>query len=146
MRYISLIAAAGSGDAAEGEGADDGIEPVICEGEVLGVSFDEGDVNAELGGPVAGYIEHGRAEVDPRQLDSSRVEGQVPAGTDCDLQYLAGRPRACPFAAITEQQKIVEARVAVVAWRVLFPEAAQPVGHLSAGHGWSPRAWFVVWA
>jgi hypothetical protein len=83
-------------DAAEGQRADDGIEPVVREWEVLGVSLDEADVNVELGSPVAGYLEHGRAEVDPRQLDSSRVEGQVPAGTDCDLQYLAGRLRARP--------------------------------------------------
>jgi hypothetical protein len=41
--------------------------------------------------PVAGQSEHGQAEVDPGQLDSSRIEGQVPAGTDCDLQYLTGR-------------------------------------------------------
>ena len=95
-------------DAAKGEGADDGIEPVVREWEALGVSVDEGDVKAELGGPVAGLIEHGRAEVDPRQVDSSRIEGQVPAGTDCDLQHLAGRLRACPRAAITEQQKIVK--------------------------------------
>jgi len=40
-----------------------------------GVSFDEGDVNAEPGGPAAGYIEHGRAEIDPRRLDSLRIEG-----------------------------------------------------------------------
>jgi hypothetical protein len=32
------------------------------------------------------------------------------------------------------QQKIVEARVAVVAWRVPFPQTAQPVGDLTAGH------------
>ena len=63
---------------------------------MLGVRFDEVDVNAELSCPVAGDIEHGRTEVDSRQLDSSRVEGQVPPSTDCDLQYLAGRLRACP--------------------------------------------------
>lgn len=72
--------------------------------EVLGVSFDEGDVKAEPGCPAAGYIEYDRAEIDPCQLDSSRVEGQVPTGADCDLQHLAGRLRACPGAAITEQQ------------------------------------------
>ena len=44
----------GVGDAAEGQGADDGIEPVVREREVLGVSLDESDVNAELSGPVAG--------------------------------------------------------------------------------------------
>jgi hypothetical protein len=77
-------------DAAEGWRADDGIEPVVS------VSFDEGDLDAERGCPAAGYVEHGGAEVDSRQLDSSRVEGQVPAGTDGDLQYLAGRLRACP--------------------------------------------------
>jgi hypothetical protein len=74
----------------------------------------------ELSRPVAGDIELGRTEVDPSQLEPSQVEGQVPAGTDCDLQYLAGRLRACPSAAITEQEKIVEARVAVIAWRVPF--------------------------
>jgi hypothetical protein len=109
------------GDAAEGKRADDGIEPVVSEWEVLGVGLDEGDVNTEFGCPAAGYLQHGRAEVDPRQLDSSRVEGQVPAGTDCDLQYLAGRLRTRPRAAIPEQQQIVKARVAVVAWRVPFP-------------------------
>ena len=83
-------------DAAEGQRADDGIEPVVSEWEVLGVGLDEGDINTKFGCPAAGYLQHGRAEVDPRQLDSSRVEGQVPAGTDCDLQYLAGRLRACP--------------------------------------------------
>jgi hypothetical protein len=83
-------------DAAEGQRADDGIEPVVREWEVLGVSLEEGDVNADVGRPAAGYVEHGWAEVDPRQLDSSRVEGQVPAGTDCDLKYLAGCLRACP--------------------------------------------------
>jgi len=44
----------GVGDAAEGQGADDGIEPVVREWEVLGVSLEEGDLNAELGGLVAG--------------------------------------------------------------------------------------------
>ena len=44
----------GDRDAAEGQCADDGIEQVALEWEVLGVSFDEGDVNAELGCPVAG--------------------------------------------------------------------------------------------
>jgi hypothetical protein len=76
--------------------ADDGVEPVVREWQALSVSVEEGDVNAGLRGPVAGYIEHGRAEVDPRELDSLRVEGQVPAGTDCNLQYLAGRLRARP--------------------------------------------------
>jgi hypothetical protein len=83
-------------DAAEGKRADDGVEPVVREWEVLGVGLDEGDVKADLGCPAAGYLQHGRAEVDPRQLDSSRVEGQVPAGADCELQYLAGCLRACP--------------------------------------------------
>jgi hypothetical protein len=36
-------------DAAEGKRADDGIEPVVSEWEVLGVSLDEDDVNADLG-------------------------------------------------------------------------------------------------
>jgi hypothetical protein len=83
-------------DAAEGQRADDGIEPVVREWEVLGVSLEEGDVDVDVGRPAAGYVEHGWAEVDPRQLDSSRVEGQVPAGTDCDLKYLAGCLRARP--------------------------------------------------
>jgi hypothetical protein len=36
-------------DAAEGQRADDGIEPAVSEGEVLGVALDEGDINAKLG-------------------------------------------------------------------------------------------------
>ena len=38
----------------------------------------------------------------------------------------------------TEQQQIVEARVAVVAWGVAFPQTAQPIGDLTVGHSWSP--------
>ena len=32
---------------------------------VLGVSFDEGGVNPQLGAPVAGYIEHGHLPAEP---------------------------------------------------------------------------------
>ena len=43
-------------DAAEGQRADDGIEPVVSEWEVLGVGLDEGDINTKFGCPAAGYL------------------------------------------------------------------------------------------
>ena len=53
-------------DVAQGEGADDGVEGLVGEGEVVGVALLEVDVAVGLGGAVAGDVEHRVAELTKR--------------------------------------------------------------------------------
>jgi hypothetical protein len=92
-----------SGDAAQHQGADDGVEGHVGQVEVLGVVEPEVDLAAEPVGLVPGELEHLGAEVDAGQADVAGVVGEVPAGADGDLQDVAGGLATNPLPARGEE-------------------------------------------
>jgi hypothetical protein len=111
------------GDGAQRQGADDGVEGGVGERQSLGVSLAELDRQAEPPGAVSGDLEHGGAQVDPGEPNVLRIEGEVAAGADRDLQDLSGRLGADPCAPVIEQAPLEPADAPVVAGRAPVPPA-----------------------
>ena len=85
-RYIWPYGRVVVGDAAQAEGADDGVEAGIGEWQGLRVRQAQVDVDTEFLGSGTGGVEHDRAEVDAGQCRLCGIERQVADGADGDLQ------------------------------------------------------------
>jgi hypothetical protein len=72
-------------------------------------------------------FEHHRAEVDARQADVRRIEGEVPYGADREFEHLTDGLRADPGAPIPEQDLLEEGNLVVIEPRLLIPLATEPL-------------------
>jgi hypothetical protein len=79
----------GVGDVAQGEGADDGVEGLVGEPEVVGVAFLEVDLTVVVRSALTGDLQHLGAEVDAGDVGVGGVGGQVQPGADGDFQHVA---------------------------------------------------------
>src|SRR5207249_901692 len=90
-------------DGAQRERGYDRVESIVGKLQGLGVAEAEVDLAAELGGALAGEVEHLGAEVDPDETDPFRIEAEVPAGSDGDLQRVSEGLGAGPFPPFGEE-------------------------------------------
>jgi len=115
------------GDRAECERAEDAVEAGVGEVECLGVADPQIRLPSRLCRPPFRDRQHLGAQLDPGQRHVVAVVGQVAPGADRDLEDLTLRPRAGPLAAALEEQPVEDPHLAVVAWRLLVLEAADPL-------------------
>lgn len=83
------------GDGAEPEGADNGVEGVVVEGQLVRVGPPQGNGTAELVRTAAGDVEHCLTPVNPGQGDVVGIGGEVESGPYGNSSAL---PAACPHA------------------------------------------------
>jgi hypothetical protein len=87
----------GAGNGAQRQRAGHGVERGIAERQVLGVSFTQVHVTAEVRGALPCDDKHRRAELDAGDHGPGRVVRQAAAGADGDFQDpAAGARRATP--------------------------------------------------
>src|SRR3954453_11613265 len=114
-------------DRAEGEGDQDRVETGVLEVERLRVAEAQVDVGAQLFPTSLRQGEHLRAQLDRRHPNVRRIQRNVAARTDRDLQYLAFRLRAGPLSRSGKQQTLEEAHLAVVARGMLVLDLSNAV-------------------
>ena len=75
-------------DAAERQGADDRVERRVRKRKCLDIPLEQQDLLRELRSSAPSDGDHLLSELDTGQPNTIRVEREVPAGADSDLEYL----------------------------------------------------------
>jgi hypothetical protein len=73
-------------DGAQRERADDGVESRVRKLKRLDVSLSQVNLDREFLGPCASDLQHPGAELDGGEVHSPRIEREIAAGSNCDLE------------------------------------------------------------
>src|SRR6266446_1667611 len=90
------------------------VESILGELERLSVADAEVHCAALLAGTTARNLQHAGTKVDACEADVVRIERQIPAGADSDLEDLPTRLRASPLPTALEEHPLREANELVV--------------------------------
>src|SRR5215467_8652402 len=91
-----------------------GIEALIGKRECLRVPDNQLDLPTQAMCAKPCDLQHGRADLDPRDLHIVWIEGQVAPGANGNLQNLPSRLGTGPGSAITKQELFVECHCSVI--------------------------------
>jgi hypothetical protein len=136
------------GDLAQRERADDAVEGIVSVRQTLCVGLLERSSKPERLGSMRRNVEHRRAQVNGRELNSRRVVRQVQSGANRDLEGLAAGTAADAGPPILEKHPVEGAHPAVVVRRGLVVEAPHALrscgchqrgGYMSAYRAMSSR-------